>query len=272
MLDEVSDIAAQDAWRGQVIGIAGISALDNNASLANAGVAYVILKDWDARGPGEDLRSLYRRAEPEDGGRLSRHGSSCFRRRRSRASAMPPASPCSSQLRDGNADFAKLQADHRNAVVGDAQTQSALQRVSSPFRSDGAAVRRDRRPGQDPDAARHHRRGVLGAGRRISGRPTSTSSTSLAALSRSMLQADSQVPPQPRDIENLTVRNQQGDMVPLGTLATITPAVGPSLISLYNLYPILDHRRPAGAGLQFGPVDRADGGDRRQDLAARHGL
>jgi hydrophobic/amphiphilic exporter-1 (mainly G- bacteria), HAE1 family len=33
------------------------------------------------------------------------------------------------------------------------------------------------------------------------------------------------------------VRNQQGDMIPLGTLATITPSVGPSLISLYNLYP-----------------------------------
>jgi hydrophobic/amphiphilic exporter-1 (mainly G- bacteria), HAE1 family len=35
----------------------------------------------------------------------------------------------------------------------------------------------------------------------------------------------------------MMVRNQQGDMIPLGTLATITPAVGPSLISLYNLYP-----------------------------------
>jgi hydrophobic/amphiphilic exporter-1 (mainly G- bacteria), HAE1 family len=33
------------------------------------------------------------------------------------------------------------------------------------------------------------------------------------------------------------VRNQNGDMIPLGTLATITPSVGPSLISLYNLYP-----------------------------------
>ncbi|MFX6911503.1 hypothetical protein ABTH68_19775, partial [Acinetobacter baumannii] len=43
----------------QVITIAGISALDNSASLANAGVAYIILKDWEARkGPGEDLRSL----------------------------------------------------------------------------------------------------------------------------------------------------------------------------------------------------------------------
>src|SRR5258708_19551761 len=42
----------------QVISIAGISALDSSASLANAGVAYLILKDWSARGPGEDLRSL----------------------------------------------------------------------------------------------------------------------------------------------------------------------------------------------------------------------
>ena len=33
------------------------------------------------------------------------------------------------------------------------------------------------------------------------------------------------------------VRNQQGDIIPLGTVAKITPATGPSLISLYNLYP-----------------------------------
>jgi HAE1 family hydrophobic/amphiphilic exporter-1 len=33
------------------------------------------------------------------------------------------------------------------------------------------------------------------------------------------------------------VRNQQGDMIPIGTVARITPSVGPSLISLYNLYP-----------------------------------
>ena len=40
-----------------------------------------------------------------------------------------------------------------------------------------------------------------------------------------------------RDLANLMVRNSQGGMVPLGTVANITPAVGPSLISLYNLYP-----------------------------------
>ena len=38
------------------------------------------------------------------------------------------------QLRDGNSDFGKLQAI-AGAIVANAQTQSALQRVSSSFRS-----------------------------------------------------------------------------------------------------------------------------------------
>jgi len=50
-------------------------------------------------------------------------------------------------------------------------------------------------------------------------------------------QADAQFRLTPRDIENMMVRNSQGNMIPLGTVARITPAVGPSLISLYNLYP-----------------------------------
>src|ERR1700761_6299420 len=58
VLDKVADVVGKAHGVAQVITIAGISALDNSASLANAGVAYIILKDWDARGPGEDLRSL----------------------------------------------------------------------------------------------------------------------------------------------------------------------------------------------------------------------
>jgi HAE1 family hydrophobic/amphiphilic exporter-1 len=54
VLDRVADIAGKTPGVQQVITIAGISALDNSASLANTGVAYIIVKDWDARGPGED--------------------------------------------------------------------------------------------------------------------------------------------------------------------------------------------------------------------------
>jgi multidrug efflux pump subunit AcrB len=50
-------------------------------------------------------------------------------------------------------------------------------------------------------------------------------------------QADSQFRVTGRDIANMMVRNQNGDMIPIGTVAKVTPSVGPSLISLYNLYP-----------------------------------
>ena len=51
------------------------------------------------------------------------------------------------------------------------------------------------------------------------------------------VQADARFRLRPRDIENLSVRNQQGDMIPLGTMVSIEPVVGVPLISLYNLYP-----------------------------------
>ena len=68
------------------------------------------------------------------------------------------------------------------------------------------------------------------------------------------------------DIRNLTVRNAQGDMIPLGTLVRIEPTVGAPLISLYNLYPSASIVGAAGAGLQFRPGDAADGGERGRTL------
>ncbi len=68
------------------------------------------------------------------------------------------------------------------------------------------------------------------------------------------VQADAKYRLQPRDIEQLTVRSQNGDMVPLGTLVQVRQTVGPALISLYNLYPTATHRRRSGTRLQFGRV------------------
>jgi HAE1 family hydrophobic/amphiphilic exporter-1 len=60
-LDQISDIARKVPGVEQAITIAGISALDNNASLANAGIGYLILKEWSKRGQGDDLRALFAR-------------------------------------------------------------------------------------------------------------------------------------------------------------------------------------------------------------------
>src|SRR6478735_1953006 len=59
-LDQVSAIAQATPGVEHVVALAGLSVLDSNSALANAGVAYVILKDWGVRAgqKGQDLRSI----------------------------------------------------------------------------------------------------------------------------------------------------------------------------------------------------------------------
>ncbi len=68
-LEKVAEIARATPGVEHVVAISGQSVLDNAASLANAGVAYVILKDWDVRerAKGEDLRSIIFALQPRVG-------------------------------------------------------------------------------------------------------------------------------------------------------------------------------------------------------------
>jgi hydrophobic/amphiphilic exporter-1 (mainly G- bacteria), HAE1 family len=139
------------------------------------------------------------------------------------------------QLRDGNSDFGKLQA-MTGAIVANAQTQSALQRVSSPFRAlvPQFDIDVDRVKTQTLHVTTDQVFSTLSS---YMGSSYVNQFTKFGRTFQVYTQADSQYRLSLRDMENLMIRNQQGDMVPLGTLATITPSVGPSLISLYNLYP-----------------------------------
>ena len=234
VLDRVSEITGKVPGVSQVITIAGISALDNSASLANAGVAYIILKDWAARGPGEDLRSLVYGLNDK---------LSVILEARTLVLPPPPIQGIGNaagfamqvELRDGNSDYAKLQAI-TSAIVTNAQSQSALQRVQSPFR---ATV-----PQLDVEVDRIKTQTLHVTTDQV----FSTLSTYLGSSYVNqfnkfgrVFQVYTQAQPDSRltlrDIANMTVRNQNGDMIPIGTVANVTPSVGPSLISLYNLYP-----------------------------------
>src|SRR6202166_437567 len=234
VLDQVSDLAGKTPGVEQVISIAGISALDNSSSLANAGVAYLILKEWSARGPGENLRSLFVGLNEK---------MSVIQEARILVVPPPPIQGIGNaagfamqvQLRDGNADYGKLQAI-AGAIVSNAQTQSALQRVSSSFRSmvPQFDVEVDRIKTQTLHVTTDQ---VFSAMASYLGSSFVNQFTKFGRTFQVYAQADAQFRLTLRDIENLMVRNSQGNMIPLGTLATIKPAVGPSLISLYNLYP-----------------------------------
>lgn len=54
------------------------------------------------------------------------------------------------------------------------------------------------------------------------------------------------------DIRRLEVRNRKGEMVPLGTLVTISDTLGPQVINRYNLYPAASLNGEAAPGFSSG--------------------
>ncbi|MEA2948534.1 MAG: hydrophobic/amphiphilic exporter (mainly bacteria), family [Alphaproteobacteria bacterium] len=234
VLAQVSEIAGKIPAVDQVIAISGVSALDNNSTLANAGVAYVVLKDWSLRGKGEDLRSLFQTFNREF---------AAIREARVVVFPPPPIQGIGNaggfamqvQLRDGSFDLAKLQSV-TNTLVRDAQAQSGLQRVTSAFRSTVPQIRVD----VDRAKAETLQVSIDDVFSTLSAYLGSSYVDQFNKFGRTFqvyVQADAQFRLRPEDIELLPVRNKQGSMIPLGTMLKVTPAVGPSLLSLYNLYP-----------------------------------
>jgi HAE1 family hydrophobic/amphiphilic exporter-1 len=66
------------------------------------------------------------------------------------------------------------------------------------------------------------------------------------------VQADQQFRLQPEDIRRLQVRNQKGQMIPLGTLASIQRTLGPHIVPRYNLYPSATINGAAAPGISSG--------------------
>jgi HAE1 family hydrophobic/amphiphilic exporter-1 len=234
VLDQVSEIAGKNPAVANVIAISGVSALDNNSTLANAGVAYVVLKDWSERGKGEDLRSLFQQFNRDF---------AAIEQARIVVFPPPPIQGIGNaggfamqlELRDGSFDLTKLQTT-TNTVVKDAQTQSGLQRVTSSFRSTvpQLKVEVDRAKAETLQVSIDDVFATLGA---YLGSSYVDQFNKFGRVFQVYVQADSQFRLRQQDIEQLPVRNKQGGIIPIGTMVHITPIVGPSLLSLYNFYP-----------------------------------
>jgi HAE1 family hydrophobic/amphiphilic exporter-1 len=215
----------------QVVEIAGISALDNNASLSSAAAAYVVLKDWSQR---ESLLTLYPKLQAAmdtlpDGS----------------AFVIPPppiegignASGFTMQLelRDGSVDWQKLQAITQR-VVADAASQTALLHIDSSFRAQVPQILVD----VDRVKAETMQVSVGDIFNVLVGYIGSSYVNQFNTFGRTFqvyVQADARYRLRPQDIASLYVRSTTGQMVPLGALVSLRATAGPSLISLYNLYP-----------------------------------
>ena len=235
-LDEVNEIALATPGVDQAIEIAGVSVLDNNASLANGGAVYVILKDWDQRlkEKGQDLRSIIQ------------HIQGAVDRLPDAVGLVLPPPPIQGignsggfnlmvEIRDGNIDFTKLDRTV-SAIVANAGTQSALQRVSSSFRSSVPQVQVlvDRTKAETLQVSISD---VFATMSSYLGSTYVNQFTKFGRAFQVYVQADSRFRLKPADIESLYVRSQTGKMIPLGALVQIRNVAGPALITLYNLYP-----------------------------------
>jgi len=234
VLDRVSALAQENPGVEKVIAIAGISALDNSAPLANSGVAYIILKDWDVRGKRLGLlpmlESLNRAMSGIEAAVV-------------RVLPPPPIQGIGSaagftmqiELRDNSLDFQKLGSIVNN-MLANAGSQSSIRIVMSSFRANTPQY------AIDVDRVKAQALGVIvdqvfNAFAGYLGSSYVNQFTKFGRTFQVFVQADADFRLRLDDMRNLTVRNSSGGMIPLGTLITVTPVAGPSLISLYNLYP-----------------------------------
>ncbi len=248
-MDRLTTIALGVPGVASVLAIGGISPLDNNASLANAGIMYVTLKDWSERGQRENLKSIYlgltkELAEVQDANAL--------------VLVPPPIQglglsggfQMQLELTDGSYDFARLQ-EAGDAVVTAARSDPAIQAAFTPFRAQvpQVSVTVDRSQAETLNVAVGDVFDVLQS---YLGSSYINLFTKFGHNFMVFAQAEGKQRLTADALKQYYVRSQSGQMVPLGTLADIKPTRGPALISLYNLFPTATINGSAAAAFSSG--------------------
>lgn len=217
-----------------IIGIDGVSLLDNSATLANGGTVYIIFKDWAKRGKHGDLKALYEKLNTIAAKTLDAQV----------LVLVPPpiqglglsgGFQMQIELQDGSFDYQKLQ-NATDELLKYASKQPELKNLMTSFRASAPQLL------APVDWQKSESLGVS-VGDATSVLETYLGSsfvnlfTKFGQVFQVYVQADANSRMTIDDVRNYYVRNNKEEMVPLGTLTNMYPAVGPSIISLYNLYP-----------------------------------
>ncbi|HXZ15441.1 MAG TPA: efflux RND transporter permease subunit [Roseiarcus sp.] len=236
VMQQISKIAKAIPGVDHAVTVSGVSILDNLASLANAGVAFVVLNDWNERlkQKGQDLRSIYQNLN-----RSLQGVTQAF----AFALLPPPIQGIGNvsgftmqvEIKNGDFDYALLQ-NLASTVVSDGNAQSALQRLSTTFRAGAPQLN------VIVNRIKAETLGIT-VGNVFSALSAYVGSYYAAQFNKfgHVFQVYTQALPDYRasvaNIENLKVAAGNGTMTPIGTVVDVKEVVGPPLISLYNLYP-----------------------------------
>ena len=249
ILDELTAKVSKIDGIANVIAIDGVSLLDNNSSLANAGVLYVMFKDWSVRGKAEDLQVLY--------GKLNALATNTLNAKV--LVVVPPpiqglglsgGFQMQIEQRDGTFDYRKLQ-DVTDQLIQYGNQQPELQKLMTSFRSSVPQV------SAPIDRTKSESLGVT-LGDAFNTLQTYLGSSYVNLFSKFgqvfqvYVQAEASSRMSLEDVRHFYVKNKSGEMVPLGTLTDINLAVGPAIIPLYNLYPASSINGIAASGYSSG--------------------
>jgi hydrophobic/amphiphilic exporter-1 (mainly G- bacteria), HAE1 family len=236
VMDEIARIGMNTPGveRAIAIGTGGPSPLEGDVSLANAGIVYLMLKNWDDRGKGQDLQHIYNN--------LARQLAS-MQDARTRLLIPPPIQGLGAangfqmqvEVNDGSYNFTRLQSV-TDQIVQEAQAAPQLDDVFTAFRAAvpqlSLTVNRDQAATLNVDVG-----DVYNMLQSSLGSSYVNLFTRFGHNYMVYVQADPLHRLDSEGIKQLFVRSQSGDMVPVGALADIKPSQGPTAISLYNLFP-----------------------------------
>ncbi len=251
VMDEIGRIglAIPGAEHAIAIGTGGPSPLDGDVSLANAGIVYLMLKNWSERGKTEDLQHI--------SANLTRQLAS-VQEARTRVLVPPPIQGLGAsngfqmqvELTDGSYDFQRLQRV-TDRIVGQANGAPAVRDAFTAFRASVPQV--TVRVNRTQAATLNVNVGdVYNTVQIYLGSSFVNLFTRFGHNYMVYLQADPLRRLTTEDVKSLYVRGQTGSMVPVGALAEILPAFGTSVISLYNLFPAATINGIPAAGFSSG--------------------
>lgn len=235
-LSHATVIARKTPGVKDVLTIAGVSVIENNAVRSNAGVGFVVFDEWATRRKGEnqDLRGLLttlqsRMDKLPDG--------------RGLILVPPPIQGIGNaggfqmqlELTGGSFDYAQL-GRATDMMVRAAKADPTLQRVDTTFKPYAPHVHLsiDR---VQAETLKVPVGDILSTLTSYVGSTYVNQFNKFGQVLQVYVQADSQFRLEPEDLLKLSVRNQEGKMVPIETLAHLAPSSAPALITLYNLYP-----------------------------------
>ena len=250
VIDKVDAVLSETDGIAHRLVIGGVSVLDNSASLANAAVVYTIYDGFEARGKT---------------GRTQQAILADLRKRLNQIEdaivfvVVPPAIQglgvsggfqMQLQLKGGGTDYTKLQR-MAYELIGAGNAQTGLAGLTTAFRANVPQLFAD----VDRVKAETLNVAVGDVFSTIQAYLGSTYVNQFNKFSRTFqvyTQAESRFRLEPDDIRQLYVRSRSAEMVPIGTLADVGYTVGPSILSLYNLYPTAAINGRAAPGFSSG--------------------